>query len=129
MDPKLNRYLLRLYSHLKNRWFIVDDSNLNEERLSGTAVKVAGRLEIIDGSILYFTEVVIMKGNQPIKVDYSYQFRTENEPGFFRCDPESHGRPEPYHHKHVYNQPIRQVESAPDLFDILREIDSLLFSE
>jgi hypothetical protein len=70
-----------------------------------------------------------MQDDEPTKVDYSCQLRNENEPGFFRYDSESHGRPQPYHHKHAYQHPICEIETAPGLLDILKEIDSILTSE
>jgi hypothetical protein len=128
MNPRLEGYRMRLYALLGGHWLVVDHRE-DEVSRSENDVKIAGRAEIYDGSTLYFTEVVIIQSNQPTKIDYSYQFRNENDPGFFRYDCESHGRPQPYHHKHAYKQPSCHIDRAPDLLDILNEIELILSTE
>jgi len=128
MHPRLERYVTRVYSLLSNHWLIVDRQVDFVDVGEGSA-RIKGRVIILDGSPLYLKEAVMMQDDEPTKVDYSYQFRNEDEPGFFRYDSESHGRPQSYHHKHAYQRPIREIETAPGLLDILKEIDSILTSE
>ena len=128
MHPRLERYITRLHSLIWNHWLIID-RQVDFISLSDRAIRIQGRITVLDGSLLYWREIVIRQGHETIKVDYGYQFRTEDELGFFRYDSESHGRPQPYHHKHTYQQPIRELETAPSLFDMLKEIEAILISE
>jgi hypothetical protein len=128
MNPHLERYTARFYSLLSNHWLIVDHHFAVTNPSEGD-LRIKGRAEVWDGSPLYVTEVLVFAGRQATKVDYSYQFRREDEAGFFRYDSESHGRPQPYHHKHADQQPICDVDRAPNLFEVLKEIEMILTSE
>lgn len=88
-----------------------------------------GRAVVIDGSPLYLTERIKIEQAAIKKVRYSYQFRNPDEPGFFRYDDASHGRPEPYHHKHRYGKPIQPTVGPPTLFEFLREVEDTLSAE
>ncbi|MCP4610188.1 MAG: hypothetical protein GY845_15875, partial [Planctomycetes bacterium] len=89
---------------------------------------IEGRFRFYDGSLLEFDEVVLLHGEQIVKLRYAYHYQNSNDELIFRYDNVSH---HPHistypHHKHVGNK----VEPAqiPDLNDVLREIEQLIYN-
>ena len=128
MDPSLERYSAKMYSLLTGYWLIADewfDFLLPSEDV----LKISGEAVLLDGSKIYVTEMTRVDEGKLSKIGYSYQFRTEDQPGFFRYDDASHGRPEPYHHKHEYGKSIQPTTRPPNLFEFLREVEDVLGKE
>jgi hypothetical protein len=128
MDPSLERYSAKTYSLLTGHWLIVE-GRFNFLSPSEDVLKITGEAVLLDGSKMYLTEMSRVDQGQLDKIGYSYQFRTEDQPGFFRYDDASHGRPEPYHHKHEYGKSIRPTTTPPTLFEFLREVETTLARE
>jgi hypothetical protein len=128
MGPSLERYRAKAYSFLIGHWLIVE-ARFDFLLPSQDVLKIVGRATLLDRSTIYLTEMIRVDEGRPHKIGYSYQFRTEDEPGFFRYDDASHGRPEPYHHKHESGKPIRLLARPPTLFEFLREVEDTLTSE
>jgi hypothetical protein len=125
MDPKLERYVARIFSLLHSHWLIAD-SHFEFLQPDDSTLGISGRAVTIDGSRLYITENTEVELGELRTVDYSYQFRNPDELGFFRYDSASHGRPDPYHHKHEHGKPTRPVEAPPTVLDFLREVENTL---
>ena len=128
MDPSLERYSAKMYSLLTNHWLIAE-SQFNFLLFSEDTLKIVGEAVLLDGSKVYITEMTCAGEGKLIKIGYSYQLRTEDQPGFIRYDDASHGRPEPYHHKHEHGKPIQPTTGGPSLFEFLREVEDALRKE
>jgi hypothetical protein len=124
---RLQRYLERLFDTVHSRHEIDVEVLRIEEVLVGRLAVAEGRLRFPDGSLLDFNETVVMRGLILVKTDYAYHYQHADGRLAFRYDNASHhpelsGFPE---HKHLGNQ----VTSfpAPDLGQVLREIDDYLY--
>jgi hypothetical protein len=125
MHPKLERYAARAFSFLHGHW-VIAESRFEFAHPDDASLIISGRAIGFDGSPLYIHEAMEMEQEMLVKVDYSYQFRNEGDQGFFRYDDASHGRPDPYHHKHEYQKPIQSTTTPPTLFEFLREVEDTL---
>ncbi len=122
----LNRYLPRLYDTIISRGYI-EIERLDFDELPDRQGIVEGRLKFHDGSLLDFDEVVLLRNEQIVKLRYAYHYQNESGEVIFRYDNAPH-----YpniitypHHKHAGST----VEPAqiPDLSEVLREIEQLIF--
>jgi len=123
----LNRYLHRLYNTIISRGY-VEIERLGFDELPESQGIIEGRLKFHDGSLLDFDEVIIFRNQQIVKLRYAYHYQNESGEVIFRYDNTPH-YPNIFtypHHKHVGSV----VESAqiPDLSEILREIEHLIFN-
>lgn len=122
----VNRHLQRLYNTIHSRGYIQIDQ-LVFNNLSNQQGTIRGQLRFFDGSILDFGEVVILQNRQIVKLRYSYHYQDESGELIFRYDNAPHypKLPTHPHHKHVGTA----VESAevPDLSEVLREIELMIF--
>jgi len=128
MDPSLERYVAKAYSLLTGYWFIAD-AEFDFLTLGEDEVQIVGRAQLIDGSMIYIREVTLSQKGILTKADYSFQFRDEEDEGFFRYDSASHGRPKPYHHKHVKGKPPTKVKHPPTLLEFFKEIENVITGE
>ena len=123
----LNNYLHRLYDTIHSRRYIEVEEFVSDSR-SNRRGSVTGRLKFYDGSSLYFGEVLVVRDRQIVKLRYRYHYQTVSGETVFRYDNAPHypGMSTFPHHKHIGST----VEPAqpPDLSEILREIERLLFS-
>jgi hypothetical protein len=122
----IKRYLFRLYDsilsrgHVEIKDLVVDD----HIRKRGT---ISGQLKFHDGSLLDFDEIITLRKNQIVKRRYAYHYQTESGELIFRYDnlphyPHIETHP---HHKHVGAEVL--PAQAPDLNDVLREIEQLIY--
>ncbi|MGQ9627006.1 MAG: toxin-antitoxin system TumE family protein [Anaerolineae bacterium] len=123
---KLHRYMDRLYNTIYSRRDLeaVVDFDEYDMPLMGS---IEGELYFWDGSVLDIREVVTLVAGELEKVSYSYNYRRADSVLIFRYDSAAH-HPELStfpHHKHIGDR----VEPAapPDLSDVLREIDAILY--
>ena len=120
------RYLSRLYDTISSRADVAIEY-LDVPQPSQVIGRLKGRLRFGDGSRLEFEEEVRPRGNRGVaKVHYGYHYQRADGKTVFRYDNAPHHRAVKTfpHHKHVGEK----VESAtaPDLHDVLREIDEYL---
>lgn len=122
----LKRHLLRLYDTIASRGY-VEIVRLDFDELPSRQAIMEGRLKFHDGSLLDFDEVVLLHNEQIVKLRYAYHYQNEAGEVIFRYDNAPH-----YpniitypHHKHVGT--AVEPAQAPDLSDVLREIEQLLF--
>ena len=123
---KLHRYLSRLHAAVLSRSEII----IEKLRYRCTAVDIGtihGILRFYDGSRLIFDEEVRLTKGRLVKGDYRYHYQDAAGNLIFRYDNAPHHREVSTfpHHKHT---PEGIVPSEmPDLVEILREIDGLLY--
>ena len=124
----VNRYLNRLYDTVVSRGYIEIEYLVFVVSQSNQHGRIRGRLNFYDGSVLDFGEVILLRNGQIEKSRYGYHYQSSAGNLIFRYDNAPHY---PHimthpHHKHVGSD----VESAevPDLSDVLREIEQMLFN-
>lgn len=124
----LKSYLARLYDTIISRgdveieWLVFDD----QAKLRGA---IEGRLKFYDNSLLEFDEAVLWRDEQVVKLRYAYHYQNAAGELIFRYDNAPHypnisTHP---HHKHIGSE----VESAqpPDLSEVLREIEGVVYRD
>jgi hypothetical protein len=123
----LKSYLARLYDTIISRGdieieLLVFDGHAKERG------SIEGRLKFYDGSLLEFDEVVIWRNEQMVKLRYAYHYQNAAGELIFRYDNAPHypNLSTHPHHKHAG----LEVEPAqtPDLSEVLREIEELIYS-
>ncbi len=123
----LKNYLYRLYDTIISRGDVEIESLIfdDQSKLYGS---IEGRFRFYDGSLLEFDEVVLLHGEQIVKLRYAYHYQNSNDELIFRYDNVFHHPHVPTypHHKHVGDK----VEPAqtPDLNDVLHEIELLIYN-
>lgn len=105
---------------------IVRASNITLDKRTSHAALIRGELDFIDGSRLYFRELV-EGGTDVVRRMYSYHYQSSDATLIFRYDDTSHfPRMASFpHHKHVDGE-VNVVEAVPpDLSAVLREIETI----
>jgi hypothetical protein len=124
----LKNYLYRLYDTIVSRGYIEIEQLVFADQ-SNQRGSIEGRLHFPDGSLLEFDEVVVVRNRLIVKLRYAYHYQDASESLIFRYDNAPHypNIPTHPHHKHVKNR----VEPAqpPDLGEVLREIERLVFGK
>ncbi len=122
----LNRYLHRLYDTVISRGYIELEQLVFDNR-SNRRGTITGRLKFHDGSLLDFGEVLILRNKQIVKLRYAYHYQNALGDVIFRYDNAPHypNLPTYPHHKHIGS--AIEPAQAPDLSEVLREIEQLVF--
>jgi len=123
----LRRYLDRLYDAVYSRQEIKIEKWLSKYGRHTGEGSTEARLRFPDGSLLEVREVVVATGSRIEKLSYSYHYQDAAGNLIFRYDNAPHHREVPTfpHHKHTPEGVFST--KVPDLVEILREIDSLLY--
>ncbi len=90
---------------------------------------IRGELSFVDGSVLHLREFVDVEITIE-RLMYAYQYMTASEEFIFRYDNTGHhkklGLPTYPHHKHEGSEEHVIASHAPELDDVLREIELLV---
>ncbi|MEE8390399.1 MAG: DUF6516 family protein [Anaerolineae bacterium] len=124
---RLRRYLERLYDTICSRQEIHVEHLRVEKVLSDRLGAVEERLCFYDGSLLEFDETVIVRGVVLIKTDYAYHYQQADGMLIFRYDNAPHHPEIPTHPDHIHIEGHVEAAESPDLSDVLRRIDGLLY--
>ncbi len=129
MIPRLNRYLDRLYATVQSRQEIeVEEFELfDRSDIAGHTSAISMRLRFWDGSLLRVEEALLVRTFTIVKVRYAYHYQQADGTLVFRYDnaphhPDLPGFPE---HKHEGDRVL--ASPAPDLGQVLKEIDERLY--
>lgn len=116
----------RLYDTVISRGYIEIEQLVFDNR-SNRRGTIRGRLKFHDGSLLDFGEVIILQNQQIVKLRYAYHYQNPSGEVIFRYDNAPHypNLPTHPHHKHVGS--AVEPAHAPDLSEVLREIEQLIF--
>jgi hypothetical protein len=124
---RLHNYLIRLQTIIESRQEI-DTSDLLILQPTKDKGAIRARLRFYDGSSLELSEEIEVKGDEVVKLRYSYHYQ-KGDRLVFRYDNAPHHPELPTfpHHKHVDDR----VEACqePDFHDVLREIDARLYPQ
>lgn len=122
----LHNYLARIHATIFGREEIRVEG-LFIELVSDVEGYVEDRLVFYDGSFLEPEEVLWVSRGEVVKLRYRYHYQ-KGDILIFRYDNAPHypGLPNFPHYKHVGDR-VEPVEQVPDLQEVLREIDQLLY--
>ena len=129
MSPNLSRYLDRLYATIQSRRETTVEAFelLDRSVTAGRTSELFVRLRFWDGSLLQAEEALVVQAYAIVKVRYSYHYQAADGTLILRYDnaphyPDLAGFPD---HRH---DPDRVLPaSAPDLSQVLKEIDAHLY--
>jgi hypothetical protein len=120
------------YAHIVDnllyRHWAVADSQVSIKRVSTNFGRIDGKIILLDGSYIDFSEEVWTVAKVVTKPYYRYEFvKDQNE--VFRYDnfAKHPGIRPPYHHKHISKRRAIQVKEAPKLIDVIEEALRYMF--
>lgn len=122
----MHQYLTRIYATLYSRGDVEIQFLYSEQptRLDG---RVRGRLRFYDGSTLTFEEKVIKRGRSIERISYRYHYQRADGTLGFRYDNAPH-HPEVFTFPdHIHIEGHVEAAEPPDLSEVLRRIDGLLY--
>jgi hypothetical protein len=122
----MHQYLTRIYATLYSRGDVEIQSLYSEQptRLDG---RVRGRLRFYDGSTLTFEEKVIKRGRSIEKISYRYHYQRADGTLVFRYDNAPHHPEVSTFPDHIHIEERVGATEPPDLSQVLRRIDELLY--
>jgi hypothetical protein len=122
----MHQYLARIYATLHSRGD-VDIQSLYTEQPTRLDGRVRGRLRFYDGSTLSFEEKVIKRGRSIEKVSYRYHYQRADGTLIFRYDNAPHHPEVSTFPDHIHIEGRVEAAEPPDLSQVLRRIDELLY--
>ena len=124
---RLGRYLERLRDTIYSRREIEVEYLRVVEVLADRLGAIEGRLRFHDDSLLEFAETVIERGIILVKTDYAYHYQRADGTLVFRYDNVPH-HPEVFTFPdHIHIEGRVEATEPPDLSQVLRRIDGLLY--
>lgn len=124
---RLRQYLERLCATIYSRREIHVEHLRIEEILPNHLGAIEGRLCFYDGSLLEFDETVIGRRVMLVKTDYVYHYQRADNRYVFRYDNAPHYPDLPGFPEHKHEGDLVVSAPAPDLSQVLREIDGYLY--
>ena len=131
MIHNLSRYLDRLHATIHSRQEVVVEEFelLDQSATAGRTSEFFMRLRFWDDSLLQAQEALVARAFAIVKVRYNYHYQRADSTQIFRYDnaphyPDLPGFPE---HKHEGEKVLSAP--APDLSQVLREIDGYLYPD
>ena len=126
----LHRYLGRLHDTILSRQEIqIEELDIADRSdRPGQTSEFFARLRFLDDSELQVVEKLVVDRFTILKIRYAYNYRRADGELIFRYDNVAHYpdiRTFP-HHKHVGNNVL--PAQPPDLSEVLREIDGILYA-
>jgi len=122
----VNSYLHRLYDSIISRGYI-EIEQLAFDNRSNQRGTIRGQLKFHNGSLLDFGEVIILRNKRIVKLRYAYHYQNTSGEVIFRYDNAPHYPNLPTHPHHKHMGSAVEPTQAPDLSDVLREIEQLIF--
>jgi hypothetical protein len=123
----IDKYL-RIIDNLLTRHWAVADKQVSATTLSSKYGKIGGKIILIDGSYIDFSEEILVVEKTFTKPYYRYEYiKDKNE--VFRYDnfAKHPGIHPPFHHKHISKQRAIQLKEAPKLIDVIEEALRYMF--
>jgi hypothetical protein len=124
---RLRQYLERLRDTIYSRREIEVEYLRVEEVLPGRLGAIGGRLRFYNDSLLAFDETVIEQGIVLVKTDYAYHYQRADGTLVFRYDNAPHHPEVSTFPDHIHIEGSVEAVEPPDLSEVLRRIDELLY--
>ncbi len=123
----LHRYLSRLYDTIHSRGEI-EIEYLDVKQPTLLRGRITGRLRFYDGSTLAFEEVLEQqKIRQVSRIYYKYHYQRADGTLVVRYDNAPHHPEVSTYPDHIHIEGRVEAAEPPDLSDVLRRIDGLLY--
>lgn len=124
---KYEKYVRILESFLRRHWAVAE-TQLTVEKYTIEHGYIDGRIILLDGSYIDFSEEILVVDKIATKPYYRYEF-VKDKAEVFRYDnfAKHPGIRPPYHHKHISKRRVIQVKEAPKLIDVIEEALRYLF--
>jgi len=131
MSPWLQRYLTRLESVIHSRREIEIETLevIGRSRKSGQFTLFRAKLRFFDRSSLQVYEALTMRRMRVARDRYSYQYSDVEGNTLFRYDNVPHYPEISTYPDHKHTPAGIEPANAPDLTDVLREIDEWLYGK
>jgi len=131
MSSRLYRYLCRLEATIRSRREIeIDELQIDDRsQMADRSSFFLARLRFPDGSSLHIREALVPRGWRASKVRYAYQYQDVDGQLIFRYDNAAHHPEVATHPDHKHTPAVVEPASAPDLTDVLQEIDQRLYEK
>jgi hypothetical protein len=123
---KINRYLSRLYDTILSRSEIQIEA-IHLECLAEDQGLITADLRFFDGSLLSFDERVHVERSRVVKIKYRYHYQRADGTLVFRYDNAPHLPEVSTFPDHIHIEGRVEAAKAPDLSEVLRRIDELLY--
>jgi hypothetical protein len=123
---KINRYLSRLYDTILSRSEIQIEA-IHLERLAEDQGLIVADLRFFDGSMLSFDERVHVERGRVVKIKYRYHYQRADGTLIFRYDNAPHHPEVSTFPDHIHIEGSVEATEPPDLSNVLRRIDGLLY--
>ncbi len=123
----IDKYL-RIIDNLLTRHWAIADKQVAATTLSSKYGKIGGKIILLDGSYIDFSEEILIVEKIFTKPNYRYQYvKDKNE--VFRYDnfAKHPGIRSPFHHKHISKRRVVQLKEAPKLIDVIEEAVRYMF--
>lgn len=122
----INAYLHRLYDSINSRGYVQIEQLVFDNR-SNQRGSIRGRLRFYDNSLLDFGEVLVVRNGQIVKLRYAYHYQDAGGGMIFRYDNAPHHPEVSTHPNHKHAGSAIEPAQPPDLSEVLREIEQLIF--
>jgi hypothetical protein len=113
---------LHIVDNLLTRHWAITENQVTATISTPTFGKINGKVILLDGSYIDFSEEILIVDKLVTKLRYRYEFvKDKNE--VFRYDnfAKHPGIRPPFHHKHVSKRRAIQLEGPPKLIDVIEE--------
>lgn len=123
----IDKYL-RIIDNLLTRHWAIADKQVAATTLSSKYGKIGGKIILLDGSYIDFSEEILIVEKIFTKPNYRYQYvKDKNE--VFRYDnfAKHPGIRPPFHHKHISKRRVILLKEAPKLIDVIEEALRYMF--
>ena len=118
---KFEKYAHILENFLRRHWAIAE-TQLTAKNYTIDHGYITGRLILLDGSYIDFSEEILIVEKIASRPNYRYEY-VKDKTEIFRYDNFAKHpslRP-PFHHKHISKRRVVQLQEAPKLIDVLEE--------
>ncbi|MGH7598582.1 MAG: toxin-antitoxin system TumE family protein [bacterium] len=119
---------LHIVDNLLARHWAITENQVSATISTPKFGKINGKVILLDGSYIDFSEEILIVDKQVTKLRYRYEYvKDKNE--VFRYDnfAKHPGIRPPFHHKHISKRRAIQVKEAPKLIDVIEEALRYMF--
>jgi len=119
---------LRIVDKLLDRHWAIAENHVTATIRTPTFGKIIGKIILLDGSYIDFSEEIFIIDELVTKLRYRYEY-VKDKTEVFRYDnfAKHPGIRPPYHHKHIGKRQVVQLNEAPKLINIIEEALGSMF--
>jgi hypothetical protein len=119
---------LRIIDNLLDKHWAIAENQVTATIRTPDFGKIIGKISLLDGSYIDFSEEIFIVDNLVTKLRYRYEYVKDKQEVFRYDNFAKHpGIRPPYHHKHLAKRRVVQLKEAPKLIHIIEEALSYMF--